>query len=765
VKRRGLSGLARRVAAIAGADNLTGILDEVVASMQRPGLRGGAIFLINERNELYFGAHRGVVDEHVRDLRLPVGQGIVGRVAAEGRPLVVDDLDRPRAGVVPTNRSVGSNALTRSMIAVPIRAHGAVIGVLEMGCSEPNGFDRRDVEVLQDVARAIAGAIALANPVKLADEVLQRRVRELTTLQAAAEALNASLGLDVVLQAVAEHSARTVNAPYAAVHRVLAGGVRTVAVHGPEPAASQVVSRVVVQAVASGLASGETRAFTIPEPPGDQLPMSDPNAPLRSVAMVRIRPADDYDAVICVASTDQRGFDPAQLTLLEGIANLASLAVANAVRYQHLVDASLTDPLTGLLRRSQFEQVLADTAGQPVSVLALDVDHLKDVNDAAGHEVGDDLIRAVADTLRSRLGDSGTLARTGGDEFGILLPGFESGTAIAVAEELRRAVHDAPIKTWLPRVSIGLASVGAGGDPRAAFDAALDALGQAKRWGRDRVETRPALEVRAPQQTWDALVPQLFEEGGIESVYQPVVRLADRHLVGYEALGRPLGFAADADVEGLFVAAREAGLHRDLDWACRRAAVRQAHALPPGVPLFLNVGVWALIDPIHDVDQMLLLLRWMGIAPRDIVLELSEREAVHDLDRLRTVMSAYRAHGFRFSIDDVGEGHSTLDMLAAGGPDYIKIARSLVAAADHPGARAAILAVVAFARSSSATVIAEGVQTAEEAEQMQSMGVPLGQGFWLGRPARFGSAAGVPVSRTGGVVVVPPPDRPTTLAG
>src|SRR5258706_14464323 len=139
-------------------------------------------------------------------------------------------------------------------------------------------------------------------------------------------------------------------------------------------------------------------------------------------------------------------------------------------------------------------------------------------------------------------------------------------------------------------------------------------------------------------------------------------------------------------------------MRRDLDWACGGAALQGAAAIPTDLPLFVNAGVWALIDPLHDVDQMLLLLDWVGLPPAALVIEFSEREAVHDLDRLHEVMEAYRGEGFRFSIDDVGEGHSTLDMLAAGAPEFIKIARSLVAGADHAGARAAISAVVAFAR-------------------------------------------------------------------
>jgi len=742
---------------VARADNLTAILDRVVAAMQRPGLRGGAIFLINERNELYFGAHHGLADETVRDIRLPVGQGVVGGVAASGMPAMVHDLDAPPPGVVPSNRATGSNALTRSMVAVPIQVHGGLLGVLEMGCSEPDAFDAEDVAILERVADAIAGVIAQANPLKLADEVLRRRVRELSALQETAQVLNASLGLDVVLAAVAEHAARLVRTPYAAVHRVCDDTVENVGRWVQFAATDSQPAEGMIRACARDVPPGETHTTNLAHRAADELlPVTDPRAPLRSLAMVRLPAADGFDAVLSVASPDGRGFDPAQQRLLEGVAHLATLAIANAVRYQHLAEVAATDPLTGLLRRSQFEHALAETQGQTVSVLAVDVDHLKEVNDSAGHEVGDAALRAIAHTLRDRLGDMGVLARTAGDEFGVVLPGVEPITAVAIAEELRRSIHAAPVMIpWLPRASIGLATAAPDADPRAAWDAAMEALALAKRWGRDRVETRQVAGALAvPRQAWDALVPQLFEEGRIEAVFQPTVRFSDNQVVAYEALARPTGFLPATDVDGLFAAARAAGLHRDLDWACRRAAVRAAAGLARDLPLFLNVGVWALIDPLHDVDQMLLLLEWADLAPAGVVLEMSEREAVHDLERLGTVMDAYRAHGFRFSIDDVGEGHSTLDMLAAGAPEFIKIARSLVAGTDNAGAHAAIDAVLAFARSSGATVIAEGVETAEEAERMAAMGVPLGQGFWLGSPLRLSPAVSAPLE-----------DRSTALAG
>jgi len=448
--------LPRNVAAIASPDNLPRILDLCVEAMQRPGLRGGAIFLINERNELYFGAHRGLADDSVRDIRLPVGQGIVGGVAAQGRSVLVGDLDAPPPGLVPTNRSTGSNALSRSMIAVPILSHAGVLGVLEMGSSEPHAFDGDDLALLEHVAAVIAPVVAQANPLKLADEVLRRRVRELTALQEAAGALNASLGLDDVVAAVAEHAARAMRTPYAAVHRVTQrGALRTLSEHQRDEERDTAAVRDAVQDALRAtppLAPGEVHTVVLPlDDGGAALPVTDPRAPLCTMAMVRLRPAGNLDVLVCVASPDSRGFDPAQLRLLEGVAHLATLAMANAVRYRRLAEVAVTDPLTGVLRRSEFEHRLAALDGQTVSVLAIDVDNLKAVNDSAGHEEGDAVLRAVAQTLAQGLGDLGILGRTGGDEFGILLPAVHQGTAVALAEELRRSVHAAHVTIpWLP---------------------------------------------------------------------------------------------------------------------------------------------------------------------------------------------------------------------------------------------------------------------------------------------------------------------------
>jgi len=136
-----------------------------------------------------------------------------------------------------------------------------------------------------------------------------------------------------------------------------------------------------------------------------------------------------------------------------------------------------------------------------------------------------------------------------------------------------------------------------------------------------------------------------------------------------------------------------------------------------------------------DVDQMLLLVGWAGRHPSDVVLEITERELVLDIARLGEVLASYRAHGFRFAVDDVGDGHSTLEMLAAAVPEFLKISGRLTRGAAEVGPRSAIRAVVAFAAECGARVVAEGIETPAHLELMRELGVELGQGFGLERPA------------------------------
>jgi EAL domain-containing protein (putative c-di-GMP-specific phosphodiesterase class I) len=234
---------------------------------------------------------------------------------------------------------------------------------------------------------------------------------------------------------------------------------------------------------------------------------------------------------------------------------------------------------------------------------------------------------------------------------------------------------------------------------------------------------------------WERLLDAVIGGGaaGVASVYQPIARIRDREVLGYEALAR-FDDARTAGVEGVFAAAQRAGREGDLDWMCRRAAFEGAQSLAAGTPLFVNIEVRTLLDPMHPVDQTLLLLEYTKRSSRDVVLELTERDVISDLSRLVTVLAQYRAEGFRFAIDDLGEGHSTLELLAQARPEYIKLASRLTAATGHHGVEAVVSGVVAFAERTGATVIAECIESAAQADFLVGVGVEVGQGWWLGPP-------------------------------
>jgi diguanylate cyclase (GGDEF)-like protein/PAS domain S-box-containing protein len=406
-----------------------------------------------------------------------------------------------------------------------------------------------------------------------------------------------------------------------------------------------------------------------------------------------------------------------------------------------LAEVAATDPLTGLRNRREFDRLLATVPRQRFAICAVDVDGLKRVNDEFGHEAGDAVLRAVGQTLSASLRGWDVVARVGGDEFAAMMIGTGPVDAAAAAERMRGDVHAISLPHGQARVSVGWAVGEPGADPHEVARLADSQLYRAKEAGRDRVSggDLDALPRHSRCSEWADRVDRAIQDGDLRIVYQPICRLDDGTVVGHEALARPRHLRAGDSVEGLFLEAHRSGRMRDLDWLCRRLAIAGA---PWGLlgrwALFLNVSALTLLDPVHGVDQLLLVLEAAGGRPEQLVLEITEREIITDLARVRKVIAAYRDHGVRFALDDVGDGHSTLELLTAANPEFIKIARRLTMTASHAGSRAAIQAVVSFARASGAAVIAEGVENELASRQTRALGAEFGQGWWLARPVEAG---------------------------
>jgi|HubBroStandDraft_6_1064221.scaffolds.fasta_scaffold00031_38 diguanylate cyclase (GGDEF)-like protein len=396
-----------------------------------------------------------------------------------------------------------------------------------------------------------------------------------------------------------------------------------------------------------------------------------------------------------------------------------------------------TDSLTGLKNRREFDRALRTIPRQPFAVLSVDVDGLKETNDAHGHAAGDALLRMVGHTLGLLVRGWDVMARVGGDEFAALLPEVGALGANLVAERMRVAMHALVIPSGPVRVTVGWSAAPAGADPVSVWQKADESLYRAKHAGGNRVmgcsyERSESGDIA--DRSYSDVVARIFEGGALSTMFQPIVDLHDGSVMGYEALARPEGFAAMDSVEAVFEAARTNGQIRDLDWVCRRRAVEDARQLPAGPALFLNISAAALMDPVDGVDQLLLLLHAVGRSPRTVVLEITEHERIRDYEVLSRVLASYRAEGIRFALDDVGEGHSTLELLTASSSEYLKLGRSLTMTSTRVASRAAMDATMTFARGTGAVVIAEGVENEFVADQMKAAGILLGQGFGLGKP-------------------------------
>ncbi|MBV8528187.1 MAG: GGDEF domain-containing protein [Candidatus Dormibacteraeota bacterium] len=403
-----------------------------------------------------------------------------------------------------------------------------------------------------------------------------------------------------------------------------------------------------------------------------------------------------------------------------------------------LADAARLDPLTGVGNRRAWNEQLtlclsrAEHRNEPLSVALLDLDGFKEFNDDWGHQRGDQLLVAVAQGWRAALRDEDFLARYGGDEFAVLMPGCTADEGAAVVQRLTDFTPE--------RASAGVAQWDGCESGDALLARADSALLRSKR---ERIGSVTVASLRSGDRAsgWVERLEGVLERRLVRSAYQPIVRFDTGKVMGYEALLRPAGADAGTSVEELFAAAQKLGYSRDLDWVSRRAALEGAGEMPDGTLLFVNVSARALLDPVHGSDQMLMLLRWTERLPSEVVLEISEREVIRNLARLRSVLAEYRRHGFRFALDDVGEGHSTLEVLEAAEAEFIKVARRLTEHVDEPSSAGAVRAVVTFAEASGATLIAEGISDLRMVESMQQFGIRYGQGFALGLPAFFAHSA------------------------
>jgi diguanylate cyclase (GGDEF)-like protein len=405
--------------------------------------------------------------------------------------------------------------------------------------------------------------------------------------------------------------------------------------------------------------------------------------------------------------------------------------------YVRVLDAlARTDTLTGVANRRTWDEALPDELqrcrreDRTVCVGMIDIDHFKSFNDSRGHPEGDRLLQRAVTAWSAQIRETDLLTRYGGEEFAIILRDCDLADAALILERLREVTPDGQT------CSVGVACWDGSESAEELTARADDALYAAKKQGRDRITVAEwNRSVTPPPSGWTSAVRAVIDDSAVMTAYQPIVDLDSDETLGYEALARTSGRATTMPIVEVFANARRMGMTRELDWLCRRAALRSAARVPAGCLLFLNVSLAALLDPLHGPDQMLLLLDYHKVEPARVVLEVSERDPIADSDRFQAVLTEYRAHGFRFALDDIGDGRSALETLVTATPEFVKVAPRLVRSNAGTVEYAALQAVLAFARHSGAAVIAEGIETEDDARRVVALGVRYGQGYLISRPS------------------------------
>jgi EAL domain-containing protein (putative c-di-GMP-specific phosphodiesterase class I)/GGDEF domain-containing protein len=230
-------------------------------------------------------------------------------------------------------------------------------------------------------------------------------------------------------------------------------------------------------------------------------------------------------------------------------------------------------------------------------------------------------------------------------------------------------------------------------------------------------------------------VRQILREGSIRTLFQPIVRMPGREVIGYEALSRgPEGCYLET-ADNLFGFTERAGMLGEVELLCVDRALENARKLPEGSILFINMSMLGLEYVESEGQGLTGRVKESGRSPSECVLEITERTYAESASRLRERVAELRKHGFRIAIDDMGTGYSSLHVLADLQPDFIKLDKMLVRdLPDEPIKRNLVSAITGFARDSQSVVIAEGVETEDEVETLESLGIELQQGYFFGYP-------------------------------
>jgi diguanylate cyclase (GGDEF)-like protein len=478
------------------------------------------------------------------------------------------------------------------------------------------------------------------------------------------------------------------------------------------------------------------------------------------------------------------GLDAHEAAAAQTLADVAAAYLLNAQarddaratteQFQH---SALHDPLTGLPNRVLLQERLEHAAQRAkrshsgTAVLFIDVDRFKDVNDTHGHVMGDDLLLHVARRLSGLVRGGDTLARFSGDEFVFLCEDLHGRRDMDVlgarmVEALARPFFIAGAELRVT-ASVGMAYAGRAQDISARLVVKADAaMYQVKRRGgngHEILDARKSLEIDESTSFENELRIALVRDE-LAVAYQPIVRSADGLVTGVEALVRWAHPARGAvPAKSIVGVAEQSGLIGQIgEWVLRRTCrdhagwMRQGNAAPVDIAVNVSARQLAAQGFCSVVENV---LSSTDTDPAVLILEITESIFLEDNQRTTRALCDLRALGVRLALDDFGTGYSSLSYLSRLPIDLVKIDRAFVADLGSAPGRAIVEAVTNLAHVLGLTVVAEGVETEQQRDDVGAIGCDLSQGFFFAEPMDAESVSSQLAGRSAEGVHLPRPPR------
>lgn len=450
--------------------------------------------------------------------------------------------------------------------------------------------------------------------------------------------------------------------------------------------------------------------------------------------------------------------DPAVEAVLAKLAPEDRAVVQGALKRAERTEAELRfladhDSLTGLVNRRRFRAELdqyvsfAARYGGRGAVMVIDIDGLKEVNDRAGHQAGDTLIRRVSEVMRERVRATDIVARLSGDEFAVLMPQTDTAGALQLGEDLRAQVAEGmPLNTEIDgaTISVGIAMFGGQGEVGAesVLVAADQAMYEAKREGRNRITLfhAPGEEGGAPArpQTTSARIRDALTQNRLRLATQPIRDLASGGIERYELLLRMTGESGELLPAADFIdVAERSGMVQELDrWVVTQALELIGEREKAGAPVSLHMNIsGASVTDLSVLEFIERRLDEGEADPARCTFEITQTARVEDYDTAAGFADRLTEFGCEVAIDDYGAGFGPFAYLQKVPFDVIKIDGAFIRDLPRNDAdQLTVKAIVDIARGLGKRTIAEFVEDEDTRTLLQEYGVDMAQGFHLGRP-------------------------------